>query len=163
PEDGRQGPGEAPEVGSGERPAEGREAGRRPPRAPPGHGRRRAAPEAGAGAKHGADLQDPEAVVSRLVRARPGGAGPPGRAEGGGPESRGHPPDDGGAEEADGQEGGAEEGVAPEVGVGQKVNPYGFRIGFNKTWRSRWYASKKYAELLHEDLGLRKELKKRLG
>jgi small subunit ribosomal protein S3 len=47
--------------------------------------------------------------------------------------------------------------------VGQKVHPYGFRIGFNKTWRSRWYASKRYAELLHEDLKLRKELKKRLG
>jgi len=47
--------------------------------------------------------------------------------------------------------------------VGQKVHPYGFRIGFNKTWRSRWYAEKKYAELLHEDLTLRTELKKRLG
>jgi small subunit ribosomal protein S3 len=47
--------------------------------------------------------------------------------------------------------------------VGQKVHPYGFRIGFNKTWRSRWYAEKKYAELLHEDLALRKTLKQRLG
>jgi small subunit ribosomal protein S3 len=47
--------------------------------------------------------------------------------------------------------------------VGQKVHPYGFRIGFNKTWRSRWYAEKKYAELLHEDLKLRDELKKKLG
>jgi len=47
--------------------------------------------------------------------------------------------------------------------VGQKVHPYGFRIGFNKTWRSRWYAEKKYAELLHEDLELRKVLKRRLG
>jgi len=47
--------------------------------------------------------------------------------------------------------------------VGQKVHPYGFRIGFNKTWRSRWYAEKKYAELLHEDLKLREELKARLG
>jgi small subunit ribosomal protein S3 len=47
--------------------------------------------------------------------------------------------------------------------VGQKVNPYGFRIGFNKTWRSRWYAEKKYPELLHEDLLLRAELKRRLG
>jgi small subunit ribosomal protein S3 len=47
--------------------------------------------------------------------------------------------------------------------VGQKVNPYGFRIGFNKTWRSRWYAEKKYAELLHEDLKLRADLKRRLG
>jgi small subunit ribosomal protein S3 len=47
--------------------------------------------------------------------------------------------------------------------VGQKVHPYGFRLGFNKTWRSRWYAEKKYAELLHEDLKLRDDLKKRLG
>jgi len=47
--------------------------------------------------------------------------------------------------------------------VGQKVHPYGFRLGFNKTWRSRWYAEKKYAELLHEDLALRENLKKRLG
>jgi small subunit ribosomal protein S3 len=47
--------------------------------------------------------------------------------------------------------------------VGQKVHPYGFRIGINKTWRSRWYAEKKYAELLHEDLTLREDLKRRLG
>jgi len=47
--------------------------------------------------------------------------------------------------------------------VGQKVHPYGFRIGINKTWRSRWYAEKKYAELLHEDLELRTVLKRRLG
>ena len=47
--------------------------------------------------------------------------------------------------------------------MGQKVHPYGFRIGFNKTWRSRWYAERKYAELLHEDLKLRDELKRKLG
>ncbi|ANM28593.1 30S ribosomal protein S3 [Acidobacteria bacterium Mor1] len=47
--------------------------------------------------------------------------------------------------------------------MGQKVHPYGFRVGINKTWRSRWYAEKKYAELLHEDLKLRRDLKKRLG
>ena len=47
--------------------------------------------------------------------------------------------------------------------MGQKVHPYGFRLGFNKTWRSRWYSEKKYAELLHEDLALRKALKQRLG
>jgi small subunit ribosomal protein S3 len=47
--------------------------------------------------------------------------------------------------------------------MGQKVHPYGFRIGFNKTWRSRWYAEKKYAELLHEDLVLRADLKRKLG
>ncbi len=47
--------------------------------------------------------------------------------------------------------------------MGQKVHPYGFRIGINKTWRSRWYAEKKYAELLHEDLKLRGDLKRGLG
>ena len=47
--------------------------------------------------------------------------------------------------------------------MGQKVHPYGFRLGFNKTWRSRWYAEKKYAELLHEDLRLRADLKRQLG
>jgi small subunit ribosomal protein S3 len=47
--------------------------------------------------------------------------------------------------------------------MGQKVHPIGFRLGFNKTWRSRWYAEKEYANLLHEDLVLRKELKKRFG
>ena len=46
--------------------------------------------------------------------------------------------------------------------MGQKVHPYGFRLGFNKTWRSRWYAEKKYAELLHEDLRLRADLKRQL-
>jgi len=45
--------------------------------------------------------------------------------------------------------------------VGQKVHPYGFRIGFNKTWKSRWFANKDYANLLHEDLALKKDLKKR--
>jgi small subunit ribosomal protein S3 len=47
--------------------------------------------------------------------------------------------------------------------VGQKVHPYGFRLGYNKGWRSRWFAGKKYSELLHEDLKLRNELKQRLG
>jgi small subunit ribosomal protein S3 len=45
--------------------------------------------------------------------------------------------------------------------MGQKTNPYGFRLGFNKTWRSRWYADRDYAKLLHEDLGLRSNLKER--
>jgi len=49
------------------------------------------------------------------------------------------------------------------VRVGQKVHPYGFRLGFNKPWRSRWYEKRKYAEWLHEDLRLRAELKKRLA
>ena len=45
--------------------------------------------------------------------------------------------------------------------MGQKVHPYGFRLGFNKTWRSRWFADKDYAKLLHEDLKLRDTLKTR--
>jgi small subunit ribosomal protein S3 len=46
--------------------------------------------------------------------------------------------------------------------VGQKVHPYGFRLGYTKTWLSRWYAERDYAELLHEDLKLRDELKSKL-
>ena len=45
--------------------------------------------------------------------------------------------------------------------MGQKVHPTGFRLGFNKTWRSRWFADKDYAKLLHEDLKLRDTLKTR--
>lgn len=47
--------------------------------------------------------------------------------------------------------------------MGQKVHPIGFRLGFNKTWGSRWYADKDYADLLHEDLKLKKDLKKRFA
>jgi small subunit ribosomal protein S3 len=48
--------------------------------------------------------------------------------------------------------------------VGQKTHPYGFRLGYNNTWRSRWYADgKSYADLLHEDLQLRQELSQRLS
>ena len=47
--------------------------------------------------------------------------------------------------------------------MGQKVHPYGFRLGFNKTWRSRWYSDRDYADLLHEDLKLRQNLKKRFA
>jgi len=47
--------------------------------------------------------------------------------------------------------------------MGQKVHPYGFRLGFNKTWRSRWYADRDYVKLLHEDLALRSDLKKRFS
>ena len=47
--------------------------------------------------------------------------------------------------------------------MGQKVNPYGFRLGFNKTWHSRWFSGKNYAETLHRDLKLRADLKKRLS
>ena len=47
--------------------------------------------------------------------------------------------------------------------MGQKVNPIGLRLGINRTWDSTWYADKKkYGELLHEDLKLRKYIKNRL-
>src|SRR2546427_80397 len=46
--------------------------------------------------------------------------------------------------------------------MGQKVHPYGFRLGYNKPWRSRWFADRDYADLLHEDVKLRRELKSRL-
>lgn len=43
--------------------------------------------------------------------------------------------------------------------MGQKVNPYGFRLGINKDWKSRWYVGPRdYAKTLHEDLSLRKAL-----
>ena len=47
--------------------------------------------------------------------------------------------------------------------MGQKVNPIGLRVGINRTWDSRWYASgKAYTKLLREDLKIRDFLKKRL-
>ncbi len=46
--------------------------------------------------------------------------------------------------------------------MGQKTHPYGFRIGFNKGWRSRWFAKgKEYAELIHQDLAIKREIKNR--
>ncbi|MFZ0819726.1 MAG: 30S ribosomal protein S3 [Candidatus Acidiferrales bacterium] len=46
--------------------------------------------------------------------------------------------------------------------MGQKTHPYGFRVGFNKMWKSRWFAGKEYADLLHEDVALRNQLKDKL-
>ena len=46
--------------------------------------------------------------------------------------------------------------------MGQKTHPYGFRLGFTKTWRSRWFAKQDYAKLLHEDLELKASLRDRL-
>ena len=39
--------------------------------------------------------------------------------------------------------------------MGQKVNPIGLRVGINRTWDSRWYAGRDYADKLVEDLKLR--------
>jgi small subunit ribosomal protein S3 len=46
--------------------------------------------------------------------------------------------------------------------MGQKVHPYGFRLGFNKPWRSRWFAKQGYTKLLQEDLELKEDLRDRL-
>jgi small subunit ribosomal protein S3 len=47
--------------------------------------------------------------------------------------------------------------------MGQKVNPIGLRLGVNRTWDSRWYSSdKEYANLLHEDIKIRRFLEERL-
>ena len=47
--------------------------------------------------------------------------------------------------------------------MGQKVNPIGLRVGINRTWDSRWFSDTAYADKLHEDLKIRKHLKKHLG
>ncbi len=46
--------------------------------------------------------------------------------------------------------------------MGQKVNPIGLRLGIVKTWESRWFSDKNYADYVYEDYKLRKFLKKRL-
>ena len=47
--------------------------------------------------------------------------------------------------------------------MGQKTHPYGFRLVYNKSWHSRWFADKDYAKILHSDIELRDSLKKRLA
>ena len=47
--------------------------------------------------------------------------------------------------------------------MGQKTHPYGVQLVYNKTWHSRWYAESDYADILHADLVLRDQLKRRLG
>src|SRR5438477_2837906 len=46
--------------------------------------------------------------------------------------------------------------------MGQKVHPYGFRLGVTRTWRSRWFAKQDYSKLLREDLELKESLHERL-
>jgi small subunit ribosomal protein S3 len=47
--------------------------------------------------------------------------------------------------------------------MGQKVHPYGFRLGYNRTWHSRWFSKREFGTLLLEDLKLKKELKRRFA
>lgn len=46
--------------------------------------------------------------------------------------------------------------------MGQKVNPIGLRLGIVKTWESRWYAGKNYADYILEDHKIRKFVKNKL-
>lgn len=47
--------------------------------------------------------------------------------------------------------------------MGQKVHPYGFRLGYNKNWKSRWFSKKKdYAGNVFEDFQIRTYVKKLL-
>lgn len=46
--------------------------------------------------------------------------------------------------------------------MGQKVNPIGLRLGIVKTWESRWFGGKNYAEYILEDYKLRKFIKEKL-
>ena len=47
--------------------------------------------------------------------------------------------------------------------MGQKIHPYGMRLGIIKTWKSKWYQDKNYATWLHEDLKLKAEITKRFS
>jgi len=44
--------------------------------------------------------------------------------------------------------------------VGQKCHPFGLRIGIIRTWQSTWYQDKTYAKWLHEDIRIRRYIKK---
>jgi len=46
--------------------------------------------------------------------------------------------------------------------LGQKVHPFGFRLGINKTWNSRWFAKKGFGDLLREDFQIRRFLKQKV-
>jgi len=47
--------------------------------------------------------------------------------------------------------------------MGQKTHPYGFRLNVIRSWSSKWYEDKHYAKWLHEDLKLRKAIRKKFA
>jgi small subunit ribosomal protein S3 len=47
--------------------------------------------------------------------------------------------------------------------MGQKVHPYGFRVGYNKDWHSHWFTKSDFANYLAEDLNLKREIKKKFA
>jgi small subunit ribosomal protein S3 len=46
--------------------------------------------------------------------------------------------------------------------LGQKVHPYGFRLGTLYGWKSNWFEERRYGEQIHEDYQIRKFIKKKL-
>ena len=46
--------------------------------------------------------------------------------------------------------------------MGQKINPYGFRLGVTTEWKSRWFSERDYKEYLTEDWKIRKALMAKL-
>ncbi len=46
--------------------------------------------------------------------------------------------------------------------MGQKVHPYGFRLGIINGWQSNWYAERNFGALLHEDLRIREYIKQKV-
>ena len=46
--------------------------------------------------------------------------------------------------------------------MGQKVHPYGFRLGYTKPWKSRWFMVRDYSKTLLEDVRLKAELREKL-
>jgi small subunit ribosomal protein S3 len=81
----------------------------------------------------------------------------------GGCEDRGGP-ESSSQENCSTEEKGREKGleVFERKHMGQKVHPYGFRLGVNKPWRSRWFSERDYSKLLVEDVKLKAELREKL-
>jgi small subunit ribosomal protein S3 len=46
--------------------------------------------------------------------------------------------------------------------MGQKVHPYGFRLGYTKPWKSRWFIERDFDKFLIEDVKLKDKLKEQL-
>lgn len=47
--------------------------------------------------------------------------------------------------------------------MGQKVNPFGLRLGIINTWKSRWFATKDYPQFIKEDLKIREYIQEKLA
>ena len=46
--------------------------------------------------------------------------------------------------------------------MGQKVNPYGIRLGINKTWSSRWFSKKEYTKVITSRFKNKKYVEKKI-